>query len=92
MGNTTKIDLEKLDTYITELQSLNSEWANKVYAHEDVGENAGYTIIEIENLSVAYNNIQTSFVKLMDKTLAYMKNRKTAFESQDSTATNTIKN
>lgn len=90
MGTVTKIDIEKLETYITDLQTLHGEWVDKVYSHEDVGENAGYTIAEIVNLSTAYKDMQTSFVNLMDKTITYMENRKAAFESQENTATDTV--
>lgn len=86
----TKIDLEKLDTYITDLQTLHSAWADKKYSREDVGDNAGYTVIAIERLSTSYERMQGSFVNLMDKTITYMKNRKASFEAQDNTATDTI--
>jgi len=86
----TKIDLEKLDTYITDLQTLHTEWADKTYPRDDVGDNAGYTVIAIERLSTYYEKMQGSFVNLMDKTITYMKNRKASFEAQDTTATGTI--
>lgn len=90
MENVTKIDLEKLASCITDLETLNKEWMNKTYSRDAVGDNAGYTVIQMELLSATYVKMQASFVNLMDKTITYMTNRKTAFESQDNTATDVI--
>lgn len=86
----TKIDNEKLDQYIGELNGLHTEWSNYQKTPIDQGDNGGGTITQMVELTKSLQDIQNGFVLLLANTLSYMKQRKTSVETKDAEATATI--
>ena len=58
----TKIDNEKLDQYIGELNSLHTEWVNYKKNPVDQGDNGGGTIAQMVELTKSLQDIQNAFV------------------------------
>lgn len=71
----TKIDNEKLDQYIGELNSLHTEWVNYKKNPVDQGDNGGGTIAQMVELTKSLQDIQNAFVTLVANTLSYMRQR-----------------
>lgn len=86
----TKIDNEKLDQYIGELNSLHTEWVNYKKNPVDQGDNGGGTIAQMVELTKSLQDIQNAFVTLVANTLSYMRQRKSSVENKDAEATATI--
>ena len=86
----TKIDNEKLEQYIGELNSLHTEWVNYKKNPVDQGDNGGGTIAQMVELTKSLQDIQNAFVTLVANTLSYMRQRKSSVENKDAEATATI--
>ncbi|MEE1057340.1 MAG: hypothetical protein UH239_08855 [Acutalibacteraceae bacterium] len=83
---TTKIDNEKLEQYIGELNTLHTSWSNNQTSPVDQGENGGGTITEMMELSKSLEDMQNVFVLLVSNTLSYMRQRKASVETKDAEA------
>lgn len=82
----TKIDNEKLDQYIGELNGLYTKWVNYKKNPVDQGDNGGASIAQMVELTTSIQNMQNAFVTLMAKTLSYMSQRKSSVETKDANA------
>lgn len=82
----TKIDNERLDQYIGELNSLHTEWGNYIMNPINQGDNGGGTITQMTELTKSLQNIQNGFVSLVENTLSYMIQRKASVETKDAEA------
>lgn len=86
----TKIDSEKLDQYIGELNSLHTEWENYRKNPVDQGDNGGGTITQMVELTKSLQDMQNAFVSLVANTLSYMRQRKASVEAKDAEAATKI--
>lgn len=59
----TKIDNEKLDQYIGELNSLHTEWVNYKKNPVDQGDNGGGTIAQMVELTKSLQDIQNEIYR-----------------------------
>ena len=82
----TKIDNEKLDQYIGELNSLYTEWGNYKKNPVDQGDNGGGSITQMVELTKSLQDMQNAFVLLVANTLSYMRQRKASVETKDAEA------
>lgn len=82
----TKIDNEKLDQYIGELNSLHTEWVNYNKNPMNQGDNGGGSITQMVELTKSLQDMQNAFVLLVENTLSYMKQRKASVETKDAEA------
>lgn len=82
----TKIDNEKLDQYIGELNSLHTEWGNYKKNPIDQGDNGGGAITQMVELTKSLQDMQNAFVSLVANTLSYMRQRKASVETKDAEA------
>lgn len=86
----TRIDQEKLEQYIGELNSLQSEWNGYKKTPSEQGENGGGTVTEIVEMTESLQSMQAAFVQLLTNTLSYMRQRKTSVEAKDMEAATKI--
>lgn len=83
---TTKIDNEKLEQYIVELNSLHTEWANYKKNPVEQGDNGGGAITQMVEITKSLQDMQNAFVLLVANTLSYMRQRKVSVETKDAEA------
>lgn len=81
-----KIDVEKLEQYIGELNSLHTEWMNYKKKPVDQGDNGGGTVTQMVELTKSLQDMQNAFELLLANTLSYMRQRKTSIETKDAVA------
>ncbi len=86
----TKIDNEKLDQYIGELNSLYVGWGNYKKNSIEQGDNGGGSITQMVKLTKSLQDMQNAFVSLVGNTLSYMRQRKASVETKDAEATANI--
>ena len=79
----TKIDHEKLEQYIGELNSLQSEWNNYKKTPLEQGENGGGTVTGIVEMAAALQSMQGAFEQLLANTLSYMRQRNISVKDKD---------
>ena len=85
-----KIDNEKLEQYIEQLNSLHTEWENYKKNPVEQGDNGGGSITQMVELTTSLQNMQNALVLLLANTVSYMTQRKTSVETKDAEAAATI--
>lgn len=83
----TKIDVEKLEQCIGELNSLHTEWVNYKKNPVDQGDNGGGSVTQMVELTKSLQNMQNAFELLLANTLSYMRQRKMSIDTKDADAT-----
>ena len=86
----TKIDTAKLEEKILSLKALQKEWKNVTDKTIDQGDNCGLCIVEILNVKNTLENMQSSFVTLIDNTILYMEQRKASVDTKEEMATQNL--
>ena len=86
----TKIDTAKLADKIVSLQTLQKEWKNTTDKAIDQGDNSGLCVGEILNVKTSLENMQSSFVALIDSTILYMEQRKSSVDTKEDKATQNL--
>lgn len=92
MANNTvnKIDIEQLNSYIQELNTIKKEASFEYKRTVELGECSGRTVTQVENMLVEYQNLQDAFVTLVENTISYMTNRKSSVENMENVAETTV--
>lgn len=87
----TRIDQDKLEQYIGELNSLQLKWSSYKKTPSDQGENGGGAVTEMVEMTESLQNMQDAFIQLLTNTLSYMRQRKKSVEAKDAEAATKIK-
>lgn len=81
-----KIDTEKLQQHIGELNSLYSEWSGYTKKVEDIGNNSGRAVSQMTEITKSLQALQEGFVSLLNNTISYMSQRKESIDTKENEA------
>lgn len=86
----TVYNIHELEKYITELESLHSEWSTYAVTNAENSNSGGAVVDEIENIKASLQMVQNAFVELLKNTVSYMEERKESVETKEDQATESV--
>ncbi|MBR5635942.1 MAG: DUF5344 family protein [Pseudobutyrivibrio sp.] len=90
MSSESQFDLEVLQGYVDTLTGYKGTWEGTTLERIDQGENQGDTIDKIYEIDDALDQIQQSYITLLDTTITYFTNRIATLTENESNATDAV--
>ena len=85
-----RIDCEKLEGYIEELNTLHEEITSYSATKYDLNTSGGSTIITIEAITEELQNMQDALALLVANTASYMQQRKESVDTKETEAAEVV--
>ena len=90
MGSESQFDLDALQEYVDTLTKYKGTWDGITLERIEQGENIGDTIDKIYEIDDVLDQIQQSYITLLETTITYFTNRIATLTENESNATDAV--